>query len=80
MSMTHHQLTLTEIKRIFEDFLIVTGIKQYNPNSAVHTALLYEYVAARVETLGYPLSQYIATMRRINMYAVNISREGVGSE
>ena len=78
--MTHHQLTLTEIKRIFEDFLIVTAIKQYNPNSAIHTALLYEYVAARVETLGYPLSQYIAIMRRINMYAVNVGREGDGGE
>ena len=78
--MTHHQLTLTDIKRIFEDFLIVTGIKQYDPTSATHTALLYEYVAARIETLGYPLSQYIAIMRRINMYAVNVSREGGGCE
>ena len=74
--MTHHQLTLTDIKRIFEDFLIVTGIKHYNPNSAIHAALLYEYVAARVDNLGYPLSQYIAIMRRINMYATNVSREG----
>ena len=79
--MTHHQLlTLQDIKRIFDDFLIVTGIKQYNPNSAIHTALLYEYVAARVDTLGYPLSQYIAIMRRINVYAVNVSREGDGGE
>ena len=78
--MTHHQLTLTDIKRIFEDFLIVTGIKQYDHTSAIHTALLYEYVAARVETLGYPLLQYIAIMRRINMYAINISREGAGDE
>ena len=74
--MTHHQLTLTDIKRIFEDFLIVTGIKDYNPNSATHTALLYEYVAARVDILGYPLSQYIAIMRRVNMYALNVSRAG----
>lgn len=78
--MTHHQLTLTEIKRIFEDFLIVTGIKDYNPNSATHTALLYGYVAARVDTLGYPLSQYIAIMRRVNMYALQQSRESVGGE
>lgn len=80
MIMTYHQLTLTEIKRIFDDFLIVTGIKQYDHTSATHVALLYEYVAARVDTLGYPLSQYIAIMRRINMYAVNVSREGVGGE
>ena len=78
--MTHHQLKLTDIKRIFEDFLIVTGIKHYNPNSAVHTALLYEYVAARVDTLGYPLSQYIAIMRRVNMYALTVSRAGDGGE
>ena len=78
--MTHHQLTLTDIKRIFEDFLIVTGIKQYDHTSAIHTALLYEYVAARVDTLGYPLSQYIAIMRRVNMYAVNVSRVGDGGE
>ena len=78
--MTHHQLTLQDIKRIFEDFLIVTGIKQYNPKSATHTALLYEYVAARVDTLGYPLSQYIAIMRRVNMYALQQSRAGDGGE
>lgn len=78
--MTHHQLTLTDIKRIFDDFLIVTGIKQYDHTSAIHTALLYEYVASRVDTLGYPLSQYIAIMRRINMYATNVSREGDGDE
>ena len=78
--MTHHQLTLTDIKRIFGDFLIVTGIKQYDHTSAVHTALLYEYVAARVDALGYPLSRYIAIMRRVNMYAMNVSRESVGGE
>ena len=78
--MTHHQLTLTDIKRIFEDFLIVTGIKQYDHTSAMHTALLYEYVAARVDALGYPLSQYIAIMRRVNMYVQNISRKGDGGD
>ena len=78
--MTQHQLTLTDIKRMFDDFRIVTGIKQYDHTSAIHTALLYEYVAAKVDTLGYPLSQYIAIMRRINMYAVNVSREGGGGE
>ena len=78
--MTHHQLTLTDIKRIFDDFLIVTGIKQYDPMSATHTALLYEYVAARCNECGYSLAFYIDTMRRVNQYALQKSREGAGDE
>ena len=78
--MTHHQLTLTDIKRIFEDFLIVTGIKQYDPTSAIHTELLYGYVAARCDKNGYSLSFYIDTMRRVNRYALEKSRESVGGE
>ena len=78
--MTHHQLTLTEIKRIFQDFLIVTGIKQYDHTSAIHVELLHEYVAARCNECGYSLAYYIDTMRRVNQYALQKSREGNESE
>ena len=78
--MTHHQLPLTDIKHIFEDFLIVTGIKQYDHTSAIHTALLYEYVAVRCNEFGYSLAFYIDTMRRVNMCALQQSREGAGDE
>ena len=78
--MTHHQLTLTDIKRIFEDFLIVTGIKKYDHTSAIHVELLHEYVAARCNELGYSLAFYIDTMRRVTQYALQKSREGAGYE
>ena len=78
--MTHHQLTLTGIKRIFDDFLIVTGIKQYDHTSAIHVELLHEYVAARCNECGYSLAFYIDTMRRVNMCALQQSRAGDGGE
>lgn len=76
--MTHNQLT--DIKCLYDDFLIVTGIKHYDHTSAIHTALLYEYTAARCNEMGYSLSFYIDTMRRVNMYALQQSRESAGGE
>ena len=69
-----------DIPRLFDDFLIATGIKKYDYTSAIHTSLLYEYVAARCNESGYSLAFYIDTMRRVNMYAVQQSREGAGDE
>ena len=68
------------IPRVFNDFLIATGIKKYDHTSAIHTALLYEYVAARCNEKGYSLALYIDTMRRVNQHALQKSREGGGDE
>ena len=68
------------IPRVFDDFLIATGIKKYDHTSAIHTALLYEYVAARCNENGCSLAIYIDTMRRVNQYALQKSREGDGGE
>ena len=63
------------IPRLFDDFLIATGIKKYDHMSAIHVSLLYEYVAARCNEVGCSLALYIDTMRRVNMYALQQSRE-----
>ena len=68
------------IPRIFDDFLIATGISHYDHTSAIHTALLYEYVAARCNEFGYSLAFYIDTMRRVAMYALQQSRKGAVDE
>ena len=64
------------IPRLFDDFLIATGIKKYDHTSAIHVELLHEYVASRCNELGYSLDFYIDTMRRVNQYALQKSREG----
>ena len=69
-----------DIPRLFNDFLITTGIKHYDHTSAIHSSLLYEYIAARCNEFGYSLTFYIDTMRRVNQYAVQKSREGGGGE
>ena len=68
------------IPRLFDDFLIATGIKKYDHTSAIHVELLHEYVAARCNELGYSLASYIDTMRRVTQYALQKSRESVGGE
>ena len=69
-------ICLQNIPRLFVDFLIATGIKHYDPTSAIHVELLHEYVAARCNDLGYSLAFYIDTMRHVNKYALQKSREG----
>ena len=73
--MTHHQLTLTDIKRFFEDFLIVTGIKQYDHTSAIHTSLLYEYCLGLAIAKDYTIEEYRIIMDRMNRHALEKSRE-----
>ena len=78
--MTHHQLTLADIKRIFDDFLIVTGIKQYDHTSAIHTSLLYEYCLRRAIEQDYTIEEYRLIMDKVMRYAVDKSRERIGGE
>ena len=78
--MTHRQLTLADIKLIFEDFLIVTGVKQYDHTSAIHTSLLYEYCLGKSIAQGYTLEEYSMLMNIINRYALEKGREGSGDE
>ena len=79
LNATYKIIVSSNIPRLFDDFLIATGIKKYDHTSAIHVELLHEYVAARCNEFGYSLTFYIDTMRRVNMYALQQSR-GVGSE
>ena len=73
-----HQLTLQDIKRIFDDYLITTGIKHYDHTSAIHTSLLYEYCLGRAIAQGCTLKEYSVLMDRMTRYALEKSRESVG--
>ena len=66
------------IPRLFDDFLITTGIKKYDPASAIHTSLLYEYCLGMALANDYTLEEYHIVMNRTIRYALEKSREGVG--
>ena len=68
------------ISRLFDDFLITTGIKKYDHTSAIHTSLLYEYFLGRAIAKGYTIEDYQKIMRSITMYAIEKSREGACDE
>lgn len=68
------------IPRIFDDFLISTGIKHYDHTSAIHTSLLYEYCLGKALSHGYTLKEYSVIMDRMTRYAIEKSREGAGGE
>ena len=68
------------IPRLFDDFLISTDIKHYDHTSAIHTSLLYEYCLGRALAQGRTLNEYSVLMDRITRYALEKSRESVGSE
>ena len=63
------------IPRLFDDFLIATGIKHYDHMSAIHTSLLYEYCLGRAIAQDYTLEEYRVIMNSINRYALEKSRE-----
>ena len=68
------------IPRLFDDFLIATGIKEYDPISAIHTSLLYDYCLGRAIRRGYTIEDYRIIMNRIIRYALEKSRESVEGE
>lgn len=68
------------IQRLFDDFLISTGIKKYDPTSAIHTSLLYEYVSGCALAQNYTLEEYQIIMDKMNRYALEKSRESVGDD
>ena len=64
------------IPRLFDDFLITTGIKNYDPTSAIHTSLLYEYCLGRALSQNYTIKEYQIIMDKMNRYVLEKSREG----
>ena len=68
------------IPRLFDDFLISTGIKKYDHTSAIHTSLLYEYCLGRAIAQDYTIDEYRIIMDKMNRYALEKSREGNGDE
>lgn len=68
------------IPRLFDDFLIATGIKKYDHTSAIHTSLLYEYCLGLSIAQGRTIKEYSALMDKITRYAIEKSREGAGDE
>ena len=68
------------IPRLFDDFLIATGIKKYDHTSSIHTSLLYEYVLGRALAQDYTIVEYQIIMDKMNRYVLEKSRESVGGE
>lgn len=68
------------IQRLFDDFLISTGIKQYDHTSAIHTSLLYDYCLGRAIAQGHTLKDYSVLMDKMTRYALEKSREGLDDE
>lgn len=68
------------IPRLFDDFLIATGIKHFDHTSAIHTSLLYEYCLGRAVAQDYTLIEYQIIMDRMNRYALEKSRESFVDE
>ena len=68
------------IPRLFDDFLIATGIKKYDHASAIHTSLLYEYCLGRAIYQDYTIEEYRVIMDKLLRYALEKSREGNGDE
>lgn len=68
------------IPRLFDDFLISTGIKKYDHTSAIHTSLLYEYCLGRALVQDYTLEEYQIIMDKLVRYAIEKSRAGSGYE
>ena len=68
------------IPRLFDDFLIATGIKKYDHTRAIHTSLLYEYCLGRAIAQDYTIYEYRIIMDKMNRYALEKSREGNGNE
>ena len=68
------------IPRLFDDFLITTGIIHYDHTSAIHTSLLYEYCLGRAIAQDYTLEEYHVIMNAVMRYALEKSRESVGGE
>lgn len=68
------------ISRLFDDFLISTGIKKYDHTSAIHTSLLYEYCLGRALVQDYTLEEYQIIMDKLVRYAIEKSRAGSGYE
>lgn len=62
------------IPKLFDNFLIATGIKKYDHTSAIHTSLLYEYCLGHALSLGYTLEEYRVIMDRVIRYALEKSR------
>ena len=75
-----HFICSQNIPRLFDDFLISTGIKKYDHTSAIHTSLLYDYCLVRASVQGYTLKEYSVLMDRMTRYALEKSRESVGGE
>ena len=73
-------MPITNIPRLFDDFLIATGIKKYDHTSAIHTSLLYEYCLGRALAQGDTLEEYSGIMDRMTRHALEKSRESVGNE
>ena len=77
---TYKIILSPNIPRLFDDFLIAIGIKNYDHTSAIHTSLLYEYCLGRALAQGYTLKDYSVLMDRMTRYALEKSREGAGGE
>ena len=73
-----HFICSQNIPRLFDDFLISTGIIKYDHTSAIHTSLLYEYCLGRAIAQGCTIKEYSVLMDIMTRYAVEKSRESAG--
>ena len=58
-----------DIPRFFTDFLVITGIKEFDCFNAMHIEMLHTYAAARCIADGNTLCEYAALMDKLLFYA-----------